>query len=160
MLNIEFPDDLISLSLYNVFISRKTDKKFIKYAKDWNNKIVLHIEPFYPVTVIFNGKNINFERGEHPEPDMKVRIHVNTMLDIANDRLNPFFAIEEGKMEIEGLGEDSEKIMRFYNIFVVSMQMVAQNPNVNYYEINKNTRWYNFNDSNKTEKYIWKNIKR
>ncbi|MHA1477780.1 MAG: hypothetical protein ACTSPU_06235 [Promethearchaeota archaeon] len=49
MINIEFPDDLISLSLYNVFNSRKDDKKFIKYAKDWNAKIVLHIEPFYPV---------------------------------------------------------------------------------------------------------------
>ena len=140
MLNIEFPDDLISLSLYNVFNSRKDDRKFIKYAKDWNKKIVLHIEPFYPVTVVFNGMNISFERGECPEPDMKVKIHVNTMLDIANDRLNPFFAIEEGKMVIEGLGEDSEKIMRFYNIFVVSMQMVASEPNVNYYELNKDTR--------------------
>ena len=140
MLNIEFPDDLISLSLYNVFNSRKDDRKFIKYAKDWNKKIVLHIEPFYPVTVVFNGMNIKFERGEYPEPDMKVKIHVNTMLDIANDRLNPFFAIEEGKMVIEGLGEDSEKIMRFYNIFVVSMQMVASEPNVNYYELNKDTR--------------------
>jgi len=140
MLNIKFPDDLISLSLYNVFNSRKDDRKFIKHVKDWNKKIVLHIEPFYPVTVIFNGIDIKFERKEDPNPDMKVKIHVNTMLDIANDRLNPFFAIEEGKMEIEGLGEDSEKIMRFYNIFVVSMQMVAQEPNVNYYELNKDTR--------------------
>ena len=140
ILNIEFPDDLISLSLYNVFSSRANDKKFIKHAKDWNKKIVLHIEPFYPVTVVFEGENIRFERREIPEPDMKVKIHVNTMLDIANDRLNPFYAIEEKKMEIEGLGEDSEKIMRFYNIFVVSMQMVAQEPNVKYYELNKNTR--------------------
>ena len=140
MLNIDFPDDLISLSLYNVFSSRTDDRKFIKHAKDWNKKIVLHIEPFYPVTVIFEGSDIRFERGENPDPDMKVKINVNTMLDIANDRLNPFFAIEEGKMEIEGLGEDSEKIMRFYNIFVVSMQMVAQEPNLNYYETNKNTR--------------------
>jgi putative sterol carrier protein len=140
MLNIEFPDDLISLSLYNVFSSRANDKKFIKHAKDWNKKIVLHIEPFYPVTVVFEGENIRFERRELPESDMKVKIHVNTMLDIANDRLNPFYAIEEKKMEIEGLGEDSEKIMRFYNIFVVSMQMVAQEPNVRYYELNKNTR--------------------
>ncbi|MFX0010404.1 MAG: SCP2 sterol-binding domain-containing protein [Candidatus Hermodarchaeota archaeon] len=140
MLNIEFPDDLISLSLYNVFSSRANDKKFIKHAKDWNKKIVLHIEPFYPVTVIFEGENIRFERRELPEPDMKVKIHVNTMLDIANDRLNPFYAIEEKKMEIEGLGEDSEKIMRFYNVFVVSMQMVAQEPNVKYYELNKKTR--------------------
>ncbi|MBY9009344.1 MAG: SCP2 sterol-binding domain-containing protein [Candidatus Lokiarchaeota archaeon] len=140
MINIEFPDDLISLSLYNVFNSRKDDRKFIKYAKDWNKKIVLHIEPFYPVTVIFSGSDINFERKEHPDPDMKVKIHINVMLDIANDRINPFFAIEEGKMIVEGLGDDSEKIMRFYNIFVVSMQMVAQEPNVNYYEVNKNTR--------------------
>lgn len=140
ILNIEFPDDLISLSLYNVFSSRANDKKFIKHAKDWNKKIVLHIEPFYPVTVVFEGENIRFERREIPEPDMKVKIHVNTMLDIANDRLNPFYAIEEKKMEIEGLGEDSEKIMRFYNIFVVSMQMVAQEPNVKYYELNKKTR--------------------
>ena len=43
-------------------------------------------------------------------------------------------------MEIEGLGEDSEKIMRFYNIFVLSMQMIAQVPNVHYYELNKDTR--------------------
>jgi len=140
MLNIEFPDDLISLSLYNVFNSRKDDRKFIKYAKDWNKKIVLHIEPFYPVTVIFDGSDIRFVRKEDPEQDMKVKIHITTMLDIANDRLNPFFAIEEGKMEIDGLGEDSEKIMRFYNIFVVSMQMVAQEPNENYFELNKNTR--------------------
>ena len=140
MLNIEFPDDLISLSLYNVFNSRKDDRKFIKYAKDWNKKIVLHIEPFYPVTVIFDGSDIKFARKESPEPDMKVTIHVNTMLDIANDRLNPFFAIEEGKMQIKGLGEDSEKIMRFYNIFVVSMQMIASEPNTNYYELNKDTR--------------------
>ena len=140
MLNIEFPDDLISLSLFNLFSLRKDDKKFIKYAKDWNKKIVLHIEPFYPVTVIFEGSNIKFERKEYSEPDMKVKLHINTMLDIANERLDPFFAIEEGKMKIEGLGEDSEKIMRFYNIFVVSMQIVAQEPNVNYYEVNKNTR--------------------
>jgi len=140
MLNIEFPDDLISLSLYNVFNSRKDDRIFIKHARDWNKKIVLHIEPFYPVTVIFDGINIKFERKEVSNPDMKVKIHVNTMLDIANDRLNPFYAIEEGKMEIDDLGEDSEMIMRFYNIFVVSMQMVAQEPNVNYYELNKDTR--------------------
>jgi putative sterol carrier protein len=140
MINIEFPDDLISLSLYNVFSSRKDDRKFIKHVKDWNKKIVLHIEPFYPVTVLFDGNNIKFERNEFPNPDMKIKIHVNTMLDIANDRLNPFYAIEEGKMEIEGLGEDSEKIMRFYNIFVLSMQMVAQEPNVNFYELNRDTR--------------------
>ena len=140
MLEIQQPDDLISISLYNVFSFRKDERKFVKYAKDWNKKIVLHIKPFYPVTVIFEGSSIKFERGETPNPDMKVTIHINIMLAIAYGRENPFYAMEEGKMEIEGLGDDSEKIMRFYNIFVASMEKVAQEPNVNYYELNKDTR--------------------
>ena len=49
MLNIEIPDDLISLSLYNIFNYRENDKKFIKHAKDWNKKIIIHVESFYPV---------------------------------------------------------------------------------------------------------------
>ena len=54
-IEIEIPDDLISLSLYNIFEYRKNDKKFIKSVRDWNKKIVIYIEPFYPVSVIFEG---------------------------------------------------------------------------------------------------------
>ncbi|MFX1445573.1 MAG: hypothetical protein ACFFHV_19325, partial [Promethearchaeota archaeon] len=64
MLNIEMPDDLISLSLYNIFNYRKNDKKFIRHAKNWNKKIVIHVEPFYPVTVVFEGTDIKFLRKE------------------------------------------------------------------------------------------------
>ncbi len=49
MLNIEMPDDMISLSLYNIFNYRKNDRKFLKHAKNWNKRIILHIKPFYPV---------------------------------------------------------------------------------------------------------------
>ena len=140
MLNIEQPDDLISLSLYNIFTYRKDDKKFIRTVKNWNKKVVLHIEPFYPVTVIFDGINISFERKELEDFDLKLVIHVNTMLDIAYGRMTPTKAIEEKKMELIGLEKDPKIIPKFFNIFVTSMAMVAANPNLKYYEVNKETR--------------------
>lgn len=140
MLNIEQPDDLISLSLFNIFTYRKNDKKFIRSVKDWNKKIVLHIEPFYPVTVIFNGLNINFERQEINNFDLKLNITINVMLDIAYGRLSPTEAIEEKKMELIGLEKDPKLMPKFFNIFVTSMSMVAAEPNLNFYESNKETR--------------------
>lgn len=134
------PDDLISLSLYNIFKYRKNDKNFIKHIKDWNKKVVLHITPFYPITVIFKENNISFERIYLEDADLKVKIDIHTMLDIAYGRLDPFNVLNEGKMEIEGLGEDSSMIVKFYNVFVDSMIMVAEDPNLKYYELNKETR--------------------
>ncbi len=140
MLNIDMPDDLISLSLYNIFNYRKNDKKFIKHVKDWNKKVVLHITPFYPVTVIFKGNNISFERNYRKGADLKVKIDIKTMLDIAYGRLDPFNVLNEGKMEIEGLGEDSSMIVKFYNVFVDSMTIVAADPNLKYYKLKKEIR--------------------
>lgn len=140
MLSIDMPDDLISLSLYNIFKYRKNDKNFIKHIKDWNKKVVLHITPFYPITVIFKENNISFERVYLEDADLKVKIDIHTMLDIAYGRLDPFNVLNEGKMEIEGLGEDSSMIVKFYNVFVDSMIMVAEDPNLKYYELNKETR--------------------
>ena len=138
--NIEQPDDLISLSLHNIFIYRKNDKKFIRSVKNWNKKIVLHIEPFYPVTVIFEGINISFERKELEDYDLKLKIHINTMLDIAYGRLAPTKAIEEKKMYLLGLEKDPKLMPKFFNIFVTSMNMVAADPNLKYYELSNETR--------------------
>jgi len=140
MLNIEFPDDLISLSLHNVFSYRKDDKKFIKAVKDWNKKIVLHIAPFYPITVIFEGTNIRFERKEVDEFDLKLNIHIDTMLDIAYGRLTPIQAMDQKKMELIGLEKDPKIMPKFFNVFVTSMGMIAAEPNLNFYEVNKQTR--------------------
>ena len=140
MLNIEQPDDLISLSLHNIFTYRKNDKKFVRSVKNWNKKIVLHIEPFYPITIIFNELNIRFERRELNEVDLKVKIHLNTMLDIAYGRLTPIEAMDQNKMELIGLEKDPKIMPKFFNVFVTSMTIVAADPNLNYYEINKETR--------------------
>ena len=140
MLNIEFPDDMISLSLYNIFNYRKNDRKFIKHAKNWNKKIILHIEPFYPVTVVFEGTNIKFLRREVDDFDLKMKIHINIMLDIAYGRLTPTAAIDGKKMELIGLEKDPKIMPKFFNIFVTSMSMVASDPQLHYYEIIEGAR--------------------
>ncbi|TKJ20593.1 MAG: hypothetical protein CEE43_12245 [Promethearchaeota archaeon Loki_b32] len=140
MINIEMPDDLVSLSLFNIFSYRKNDKKFVRTVKNWNKKIVLHMEPFYPITIIFNGINIKFERKELEDTDLKVKIHINTMLDIAYERLTPIEAMDQNKMELVGLEKDPKIMPKFFNVFVTSMIMVAADPNLNYYEVNKETR--------------------
>lgn len=140
MIKIQFPDDLISLSLYNIFSYRKNDRKFIKSVKDWNKKIVMHVEPFYPVTVIFEGTDIRFEMGEREGADMKVKIEINTMLDLAYGREDPFSAMGEGKIVMEGLGSDSSLIVKFYNVFMDSMMIVAKDPQLHYYEVIEGAR--------------------
>jgi len=140
MIFIQEPEDLISISLHNLFSYRKDDEEFIKLVTNWNKKVVIHIEPFYPLTVIFEGNEIKFEMGESDKADMKVKLELQTMLDMAYGRENPIFGVEKGLMEMEGLGNDSELLVRFYNIFMVTMQMVAADPNINYYELNKKTR--------------------
>lgn len=140
MIKIQFPDDLISLSLYNIFSYRKNDRKFIKSVKDWNKKIVMHVEPFYPVTVIFEGTDIRFEMGELEGADMKVKIEINTMLDLAYGREDPFSAMGEGKIVMEGLGSDSSLIVKFYNVFMDSMMIVAKDPQLHYYEVIEGAR--------------------
>lgn len=140
MLNMEMPDDLISLSLYNIFNYRKNNKKFIRSVKNWNKKIVLHIDPFYPITIIFDGMDIRFERRELADFDLKLKINIDIMLDIAYGRLAPTKAIEEKKMELIGLEKDPKIMPKFFNVFVTSMNMVAEEPNLKYYELNKDTR--------------------
>ena len=139
MLNIKQPDDLISISLHNIFSYRKNDKQFIDLVMNWNKRIVIHMKPFYPVTVIFEGNEIRFERGES-NADMKVKLNVDTMMDLAYGREDPFNAVTEGKLEMEGLGDDSDLMVKFYNIFMVTMQMAASDPQLHYYEIIENGR--------------------
>lgn len=140
MISIQKPEDLISISLHNIFSYRKDDEDFYNFVHDWNKKIVLEIKPYYPLTVIFNGDEIKFKIGASDDADMIVRLHLRTMLDFAYGRENPLFGVEKGLMEMEGLGNDSELLVKFYNIFMVTMQMVAAEPNNNYYELNKKTR--------------------
>ena len=140
MITIQEPKDLISIAIHNILSSRIEDKDFYKHVHDWNKKVVLEIRPFYPVTVIFEGDDIKFNVGETKDADLKIRLGLQTMLDIAYGREDPLLATQKGIMDLEGLGDDSGNLVRFYNIFLASMQKVANNPNLNYYELDKKTR--------------------
>jgi len=140
MISIQDPEDLLSIALRNIFSSRIEEKEFYTNVHNWNKKVVLDIKSFYPLTVIFEGDEIKFERGEVKDADIILRLSLQTLLDIANGREDPLSAAGKGIIKLEGLGNDSEKLVKFYNIFLVSMQKAANNPNINYYELNKKTK--------------------
>ena len=138
-IKIEKPEDLISISLHNIFSYRVNDEEFISLVKDWNKKIVLFLKPFYPLTIIFQGQEIKFKREDIPKADLKVKIEFNTMLEIAYGRLNPIIALLAGKIKIKGIFK-LMTILRFMKIFLDTMKIVAADPIQNYYELNKNIK--------------------
>ena len=132
MLEIEQPDDLISISLYNVLTYRK-DEEFINLVKDWNKTIVIHVIPFYPVTVIFNENKIKFERGEAKKANLKLKLEIDAMLDMANGRLGPVGAMLKGKLKIKGMFRVGT-LLKFTKIFMKTMKMIAADPEIHFYE--------------------------
>jgi putative sterol carrier protein len=135
MINIEKADDLLGISLNNILSYRRKDEDYIKLVTNWNKKITIEIEKFYPVEVIFDGNEINFKIDNlDKKVDLKVKMSLDTLLEIAYGRLNPINAVMKRKVKIKGI------IIKFLKIFVNSMKMVASQSNLNYYELNKETR--------------------
>lgn len=140
MINIEKADDLLGISLNNILSYRKKDEDYIKLVTNWNKKIIIEIEKFYPVEVIFDGTEIKFKiENLDNKVDLKVRMSLDTLLEIAYRRLNPINAVLKGKVKMKGIFRIGT-VLKFLKIFVNSMNMVASDPNQNYYELNKETR--------------------
>lgn len=140
MISIQEPEDIISIAIHNILSPRINDKEFYDHVHNWNKKVVIEIKPFYPLTIILEGDEIRFEVGETKDADIKLKLGLQSMLDVAYGREDPILAVQKGIMELQGLGDDSENLVRFYDIFLNSMQKVANQPNINYHEINKKTR--------------------
>ncbi|MGQ4873920.1 MAG: SCP2 sterol-binding domain-containing protein [Promethearchaeia archaeon] len=139
MLNIEKPNDLLSLAIYNILNHRKDDE-FYNLVKDWNKKIVVHISEFYPVTIIFQGDEIKFERGEDKKANLKIKMNLDTMLDIAYGEIGAIAATLRGKIRIKGIYK-IRTLLRFIKIFLKSISMVAADPCNSYLDIEKMTKW-------------------
>ena len=140
MIEIEKADDLLGISLNNILSFRKNEEDFIKLVTNWNKKIIIEIEKFYPVEVIFEGNEIKFKiENIDNKVDLKVRMSLDTLLDIAYGRINPINAVLKSKVKMKGMIKFGT-VIKFLKIFVNSMKMVASQPNQNYYELNKETR--------------------
>ncbi|MBY9002859.1 MAG: SCP2 sterol-binding domain-containing protein [Candidatus Lokiarchaeota archaeon] len=140
MIEIEKADDLLGISLNNILSFRKNEEDFIKLVTNWNKKIIIEIEKFYPVEVIFEENEIKFKiENIDNKVDLKVRMSLDTLLDIAYGRINPINAVLKSKVKMKGMIKFGT-VIKFLKIFVNSMKMVASQPNQNYYELNKETR--------------------
>ncbi|MBD3254560.1 MAG: hypothetical protein GF383_05680 [Candidatus Lokiarchaeota archaeon] len=139
MISIQKPEDLISVSLYNIFSFRKTDSEFYDLVSNWNKKIVLYVKPFYELTIIFEDDSIKFQIGSTDKYHLKFIIELQTFLDLAYGRIGLVSAVASGKLKIKKkykLGT----LLRFYKIFFNSLDKVVSNPVNNYYELKTDSR--------------------
>lgn len=140
MLSIQKGEDLLSISLNNILSFRMEEREFIDLVVDWDKNIIIEVLEFYPVEIIFNGNQIKFKTENFDKKiHLKVKMNLETLLDIAYLRINPVLAVLKGKLKIKGLLKIGT-LLKFMKIFLKSMKMVAANPNLNYFEQNKKTR--------------------
>jgi len=140
MITIQQPKDLLSVSLHNILSYRVKDKDFNELVHDWNKKILIELENFYPVLVIFQGEKISFEfRDIQQKADLKVKMNLNTLLNIAYERLSLTKAIFTGKLNIKGIYKIGA-LLQFKKIFLDTLKMVAADPTEAYYKLNQDTK--------------------
>ena len=140
MISIQKGEDLLSISISTILNYRKGEPEFQKLVLDWNKKILIEIEDFYPLEIIFHFNEIKFKVNDiDKKVDLKVKMNIYTLLDLAYGRLSPVKAVIKRKIRIKGLLKFGI-LLKFIKIFLKSMQMVASDPNNNYYELNKEIR--------------------
>ncbi len=140
MISIQKGEDLLSISLSTILSYRKDEPEFEKLVLDWNKKILIEIVDFYPIETIFDHDEIRFKVSDiDNKVDLKVSMNIYTLLDLAYGRVGPIKAVFQRKIRIKGLFKFGI-LLKFIKIFLKSMQMVASEPNNNYYELNKQTR--------------------
>jgi len=140
MISVQKGEDLLSISLNTILSYRKDEPKFQKLVLDWNKKILIEIEDFYPIEILFTGNEIKFKVSEiDKKVDLKVRMSIYALLDLAYGRSGPVKAVLQRKIRIKGLFK-FRTLLKFIKIFLKSMQIVASDPNNNYFELNKDTR--------------------
>jgi len=140
MISIQKGEDLITITLQNILGYRKNDEDFINLVINWNKKVLIELEGFYPVEVIFHHDEIRFKIDNFDKKiNLKVKMDIYTFLDLAYGRLNPIKAVLKRKLKIKGLLK-IRTLLKFMKIFLKTMKMVVSDPNNNYFELNKETR--------------------
>ena len=140
MISIQKGEDLITITLQNILSYRKDDEDFINLVLNWNKTVLIEVDGFYPVEVIFDRNEIKFKTKDFDKKiNLKVKMDIYTFLDLAFGRLNPVKAFLKRKLKIKGLLKIGT-VLKFMKIFLKTMKMVAEEPNNNYFELNKETR--------------------
>lgn len=137
-INIENPEDMISISLHNVLSSRD-DEEFFRLVNGWNKTIIVDIIGFYPVAIRFQNVNVSFSMEIPDKYDLKVSMSIHTLLDLAYKRLGPVKAVLTRKLKIKGIYKVGT-LLKFQKIFFDSMRQVAEEPNTNYFEVHEQTK--------------------
>jgi len=132
------PNDLLSVSIYTILSYRK-DEEFYNLVKGWNKTITIDVKELYPITMIFMGDEVRLVPNSSKKSDLKILMSIHTLMDVAYGRKSMVTAFLSRKIKIKGILK-IKTLLRFIKIVVKSMKMVAEDPNLNYFEVEKVTK--------------------
>lgn len=134
MISIQQPEDLIAIAVHNILSYRADDLAFLSLVARWEKKIILILEPFYPLAVIFDNGTITFQKNDDASADLVIRLSIETMLDLAFGRMNLLKALVSRRLKIRKLYK-IPTLIRFYHIFFETVKMMAADPNTDHFAI-------------------------
>ena len=130
MISIQKGEDLLSISISTILNYRKDEPKFQKLVLDWNKKILIDIADFYPLEIIFHRNEIKFKVNDiDKKVDLKVKMNIYTLLDLAYGRLSSVKAVFQRKIRIKVLLK-FKILLKFMNIFLFPVSMVNRRANI------------------------------
>ena len=138
MITIQEPKDILAIAVSNILSFRK-DEEYYTLVKDWNKTIVLDITDLYPLTITFQGDEVSFEQGDLKKCDVRLKTDLGTLIDLAFRRIGVVSAVLKRRLKIKGKLKIGT-LLKLMKIFFKSLKDVANNPNKNYYEQDKDIR--------------------
>ncbi|MBD3187863.1 hypothetical protein GF325_13590 [Candidatus Bathyarchaeota archaeon] len=134
MISIQQPKDLIAIAVHNILSYRANDPTYLSLVTRWKRKIIIILEPFYPLAIIFDNGAITFQKKEDTGADLIIRLSIETMLDLAFGRMNLLKALVSRKLKIKKLYK-IPTLIRFYRVFFQTVKMMAVDPNTDHFTI-------------------------
>lgn len=138
MISIQEPKDILAIAISNILSYRKDDK-YYNLVNNWNKKIGLNIIELYPITIFFEGDSVRFEQGKLKKCNVILKTDLETLLDLAYGRVGAVSAVLKRRLKLKGLLKIGT-LLKLMKIFFKPLKEVADNPNNNYYEQDKDIR--------------------
>lgn len=117
---LEQPKDFIG-NIMAVLISKPLGKPdFRAQVMRWRMVVVLETD-YYPVTIMFD-KGVKVEYGDNPQPTIRVRASLDTIIRLVKGATSPIRALLTGGLKVKGLLRHPRATLQFYRLISSSIR--------------------------------------
>jgi len=117
---LEQPRDFIG-NILAALISKPLGRPdFRAQVMRWKMVVVLETD-YYPVTIMFD-KGVKVEHGDNPQPTIRVRANLDTIIELVKGATSPIRALLTGGLKVKGVLKHPRATLRFYRLISSSIR--------------------------------------